>query len=235
MSEGMPVESAVILGALAGAVVVASSAAWWFWRRARVRDGDHLAISRGDHLVKPRGSGSKTETDRLRADGLRAGAGPVPGPTSGSIQDAAGAPQFIRFDEASLDRIERAFERLVAQGILTVEPTTEEALVLARVPAHVGPVFRTLARRYRSIGFPEVGVRIVLHDGEVADDALGGWRLRADPEELDIRLPPPGGWSDASGTDVIVDATWSPQSGSEVAQHSTMLHFIVRAAVGDRI
>lgn len=222
MSEGIPAESAVILAALAGAVVVASFAAWWFWRRARTQERDSPDISRGEPLGNPRDSGLKTRLDEGRTP-------------EGSVADASDAPQFIRFDEAPLDLVEQAFERLVAQGVLSVERTTEEALVLARVPAHVGPVFRTLARRYRSIEFPEVGVRIVLHDGEIADDVLGGWRLRAEPEELDIRLPPPGGWPDAPGGDVIIDATWSPQSGSEVAQHSTMLHFIVRAAVGDRI
>ncbi|MCE2883717.1 MAG: hypothetical protein LW806_02290 [Planctomycetaceae bacterium] len=221
MSDGIPAESAVVLGALAGAVVVASCAAWWFWRRAHTQDAAPHASSRGEDLADPRN----------RRDAALSGDGREPP----SAPDASEVPQFIRFDEPALDRVEQAFEKLLAQGVLAAEPTTEEALVLARVPAHVGPVFRALARRYRSVVFQEVGVRIVLHDGEIADDALGGWRLRAEPEELDIRLPPPGGWADAPGGDVIVDATWSPQAGSEVAQHSTMLHFLVRAAVGDRI
>lgn len=224
MSDGIPAESKLVLAVLAGAALVASGAAWRFWRRVRSSGGEQTSMTRVEALSEARRPFAGTDARNLvtRAHGS-------------ADTDASEAVPFMRFDEAPLDRVEQAFERLVAQGVLSVERTTEEALFLARVPAHVGPVFRTLARRYRSIEFPEVGVRIVLHDGEIADDVLGGWRLRAEPEELDIRLPPPGGWPDAPGGDVIIDATWSPQSGSEVAQHSTMLHFIVRAAVGDRI
>ncbi|MFM7260619.1 MAG: hypothetical protein ACKO3W_08450 [bacterium] len=152
-----------------------------------------------------------------------------------SAENRTEFPVFIRFDEPALDRVEQAFVRLVASGVLVCELATEESRVLARIPAHAGPVFRSLARRYRSIAFPEVGVRVVLHDGDVGDDALGGWRLRAEPDELDIRLPPPEGWPGSRSGDEIVDATWSPHDGSEAAQHSTILHFIVRAAVGNRI
>ena len=34
--------------------------------------------------------------------------------------------------------------------------------------------------------------------------------------------------------DMILDATWSPQSQHEVVLHSTILHFLVRAVAGDR-
>lgn len=222
MSTGIPTSSFAILGALAGATVVSSYAAWWFWRRARNSAQKESTMLRRD-----------AQAD-ARSPALKAASCGAQGSAS-TDSNASPAPQFIRFDEATLDRVEQTFERLVAQGVLTAERTTEEALVLARVPAHAGPVFRSLAQRYRSVGLPEVGVCIMLHDGEIADDALGGWRLRAEPEELDIRISPSAGWPDAPGGDVIVDATWSPRSGSEVAQHSTILHFLVRAAVGDRL
>jgi len=139
------------------------------------------------------------------------------------------------FDEPPLEDVRRAFEILLARGSIVGERAPVESLALARVPEHAGPIFRSLAKQYAALHLPEVDVTILLHDGTAPDDAIGGWRLPAEPSEIDIRLPPPGGWPDAPGGDVIIDATWSPQSGSEVAQHSTMLHFIVRAAVGDRI
>jgi hypothetical protein len=123
-----------------------------------------------------------------------------------------------------------------------IEDATAEDRARARIPAHAGPVFRTLAGRYRAIELSEVGVKFVLHDGAVADDSLGGWRIRAEPDEVDVRLAPQSGLdihtlhasADKSTGDVILDATWSPRTSIAVARHSTFLHFIVRAALGDR-
>jgi hypothetical protein len=75
----------------------------------------------------------------------------------------------------------------------------------------------------------------VLHRGAIADDAIGGWRLAAEPEEIDIRLAPSDGPVANADGEVVLDATWSPRASAEVARHSTILHFLVRAAVGDRI
>lgn len=154
-----------------------------------------------------------------------------------------GAPQetgsievhFASFDERPLGDVERSFETLLARGILRGEPSSAEALMTAQIPAYTGPVFRALARRFRSVSLPEVEVTIVLHQGQITDDAIGGWRLAAEPEEMDIRLALPNGLASNADGDVILDATWSPRASAEVARHSTILHFLVRAAVGDRI
>lgn len=141
---------------------------------------------------------------------------------------------FASFDERPLAEVERAFDELLLRGIFAVEPATPESLVTAQVPAHAGPVFRALARRFRSVRLPEVDVTITLHRGEIAEDAIGGWRFAAEPEEIDIRLAPPAGAVANESGDVIFDATWSPRASAEVARHSSILHFLVRAAVGDR-
>lgn len=147
---------------------------------------------------------------------------------------AAAEVHFATFDERPLADVERAFDELLLRGIFAVEPATPESLVTAQVPAHAGPVFRALARRFRSVRLPEVDVTITLHRGEIAEDAIGGWRFRAEPEEIDIRLAPPSGPVANESGDVVFDATWSPRASAEVARHSTILHFLVRAAVGDR-
>jgi hypothetical protein len=134
-----------------------------------------------------------------------------------------------------LTDVERAFEKLLEKGVLTGEPATAESLAAARIPAHAGGVFRALARRFRAVRLPEVDVTIFLHEGAVADDAIGGWRLHAEPEEIDIRLASSDGPVPNPDGDVILDATWSPRASAEVARHSSLLHFLVRAAVGDRI
>lgn len=141
---------------------------------------------------------------------------------------------FATFDERPLADVERAFDELLLRGIFAVEPATPESLVTAQVPAHAGPVFRALARRFRSVRLREVDVTITLHRGEIAEDAIGGWRFTAEPEEIDIRLAPPSGPVANESGDVIFDATWSPRASAEVARHSSILHFLVRAAVGDR-
>ena len=143
-------------------------------------------------------------------------------------------PPFATFDEAPILDVERALERLIADGTIAVEVASIDDLAQARIPQHAGPQFRALARRFRSIRLAEVDVAFHLHEGSIADDALGGWRLRAEPPEIDVRLAPMNGSVANSTGDVIVDATWSPRATHEVAQHSTFVHFIVRAAVGDR-
>jgi hypothetical protein len=155
---------------------------------------------------------------------------------------AEGEAEFATFDERPIEDVERTFAEVVAKGMIRTEAATAEDRARARIPAHAGPVFRTLAGRYRAIELSEVGVKFVLHDGAVADDSLGGWRIRAEPDEVDVRLAPQSGLdihtlhasADKSTGDVILDATWSPRTSIAVARHSTFLHFIVRAALGDR-
>lgn len=139
------------------------------------------------------------------------------------------------FDEPTLAEVERAFEILLARGSIVGERSTTESLAAARVPEHAGPVFRALAKRFITLHLPEVDVRISLHRGVAPDDAIGGWRLAADPEEIDIRLAPPAGQVSNPDGEMILDATWSPRASAEVAAHSTMLHFLVRAVCGDRL
>jgi hypothetical protein len=155
-------------------------------------------------------------------------------PEPGTAEPANTEVHFASFDERPLAEVERAFDELLLRGIFAVEPATPESLVTAQVPAHAGPVFRALARRFRSVRLPEVDVTITLHRGEIAEDAIGGWRFTAEPEEIDIRLAPPSGPVANESGDVIFDATWSPRASAEVARHSSILHFLVRAAVGDR-
>ena len=142
-----------------------------------------------------------------------------------------GAPTY---DERPLEDCERTLEALIARGTLVAEPATAEDRARARIPAHSGPVFRRLAGWYRSIRLAEVDVTVELHDGAVADDALGGWRLAASPEEIDVRLAAQGDAPPNPTGDLVLDATWSPRSDEEVVVHSSIVHFIVRAAVGDR-
>lgn len=143
-----------------------------------------------------------------------------------------------RFDERALEDVERSFEKLVADGTLKVERASAEDRAKARIPAHAGAVFRTLAGQYRVIELGQVGVAFFLHEGSIADDDIGGWRLRVEPFEIDVRLAPQGGThvdaiDNASG-DVILDTTWSPKATHEVVRHSTLLHFLVRSALGDK-
>lgn len=142
-----------------------------------------------------------------------------------------GSPSYR---EQPLESCERTLETLIARGTLVVEPATAEDRARAQIPAHSGPVFRRLAGRYRSVRLAEVDITVQLHGGAVADDALGGWRLAASPDEIDVRLAPQGDALPNPTGDLILDATWSPRSSHEVAVHSTIVHFLVRAAVGDR-
>lgn len=134
------------------------------------------------------------------------------------------------FDERPLDEVERKLERLIASGRVGVTAASTDDLARARVPAHAGPAFLRCARAYRSLRLIEAEVEIVLHDGEAVDDDLGGWRLRSEPEFIDIRLAASGVGNESG--DVILDASWSPR-GEEVCVHSSFAHFVVRAVVGD--
>jgi hypothetical protein len=132
------------------------------------------------------------------------------------------------FAERPLEDTQRTFEALIAKGLVIATRTTADDLARARLPAHTGPTFAALARAYRTLRLRDSDVTFQLHDGAPADDALGGWRLCAEPEEVDVRIATRGVVSD----DVVVDATWSPRH-DDVAVHSTFVHFIVRSTVGD--
>ena len=139
--------------------------------------------------------------------------------------------EFESYPERPLAEVERLLEELIARGEIVAERATAEDLARAQVPASAGAAFMSLARRFRSITLAAAEVRIDLHRGEVADDELGGWRLGVDPAEIDLRLAlPPAG---EPTTDLFYDATWSPRGSGGVVRHSTAVHFIVRAAVGD--
>jgi hypothetical protein len=139
------------------------------------------------------------------------------------------------FDEPPIEDVRRAFEILLARGSIVGERASVESLASARVPDHAGPIFRSLAKQFAALRLPEVDVTILLHDGTAPDDAIGGWRLAAEPSEIDIRLAPPTGQISNPDGEVILDATWSPRASAEVAAHSTILHFVVRAVCGDRL
>ena len=148
--------------------------------------------------------------------------------------DVASIGYSPSFSERPIEEVERSLERLIVEGRIRVEAATAEDRAKARIPAYAGPVFRALARRYRVVTLVDADVAIHLHEGTPAEDALGGWRLAAAPDEIDIRLAP-FSESDGPGTgDCVLDATWSPRSGTEVAVHSTIVHLLVRAVLGDK-
>ena len=166
---------------------------------------------RGDFLFRDRG---RRCTERPR--------GPRKGPT---LEPTEMEPTY---DERPLADIKRRFEQLVARGELEVVPATADDLRRARIPAHAGSVFVSTARAYRSVRLNVADVVFHLHEGGEVEAEPGGWRLRAEPEEIDLRIATRGVPED----DWVVDATWTPH-GDEPAVHSTILHFLVRAAVGD--
>lgn len=147
------------------------------------------------------------------------------------MRDDEPAIEFESYPERSLAEAEAAFERLLARGDIVGETATTDDLARARVPASAGPVFLSLARRFRAVTLAVAEVRIGLHEGDEADDALGGWRLRTEPPEIDLRLGAPD--AGERFTDVLHDATWSPHGSGAVVRHSTVVHFLVRAAAGD--
>jgi len=134
----------------------------------------------------------------------------------------------LTFDEAPLIDAERAFERLLARGAIRSIPATIEDLRRARVPQDAGESFLRVARVHRELLLPEVEVRIMLHQGAAQQDLFGGWRLKTEPEEVDLRLAACG------RPDWIIDATGA-LGEEDLAVHSTFIHFIVRAVLGDRL
>jgi peptidoglycan/xylan/chitin deacetylase (PgdA/CDA1 family) len=146
-------------------------------------------------------------------------------------QQDGGGLEFESFPERPLDDAERSLERLLARGELVVEAASADDLKRARVPASAGPVYLALARRYRAVTLAVAEVRIDLHAGTLAEDELGGWRLQTEPDDIDLRLAAPKGGELA--TDLVYDATWSPHGSGAVVRHSTIVHFLVRAAAGD--
>lgn len=142
-------------------------------------------------------------------------------------------PNEPTFSERPIADIERMFETLLARGRIIGTRAAAEDRARARLPAHAGPVFRKLAGTYQSLRLVDADVTINLHAGSIMEDALGGWRLDAIPDEIDIRLAPQGAEvSNASG-DVVFDAMRGTRSTREIVLHSTLLHCIVRAVVGD--
>jgi hypothetical protein len=132
------------------------------------------------------------------------------------------------FDEPDLLTVERAFERLVASGELVVVPATADELTRTVLPQGA-TVFGRWARRFRSVRLEVAEITFLLHGLAPIDGGLGRWKLETDSPELEIEI----GAADAP--DMVFDLTWSPKSGDEVVVHSTFLHFIVRAAVGNAV
>lgn len=163
----------------------------------------------------------------------------------GATRDAAEAvPEqlyFTRFDEAPIAEVERAFERLVADGRIRIESPVQRSAAVGvegvdgPIPAHVGPIYRRLFARARMVELVEAQVAIELDRCMAAADPIGGWRLAASPEEIDLRLAPRSGVQDNDSGDVVLDATWSPRGSGEIVVHSTILHFLVRSVVGDSL
>lgn len=133
------------------------------------------------------------------------------------------------FPERELAVVERAFERLLASGDIAAEPATADDLRIASLPVDA-PEYLRLARRFRAIRLVLAEITFDLHRGRPieGDDGPGVWSIASDSPELDIRL------GHADRPDAVLDLTWSPKAEAEVIFHSTILHFIVRSAAGDR-
>jgi len=135
----------------------------------------------------------------------------------------------LTFVEPPGIEVSRALDRLLLTGEVASEAATAADLARARVPDTAGPHFLQLAKAHRALVLRDVDVRILLHDGSAAEDALGGWRLRTEPEEIDLRIcvcPNP---------DWVVDATRGPWTADDPAVHSSFSHFLVRAVRGERL
>lgn len=143
--------------------------------------------------------------------------------------DSRIVPVGPSFEERPLADVERSFERLVAEGLIEVERAPVDGRAAHAVPPNAGPSLRRLLKEHGSIRLVEADLRLDLRALQLCDDTIGGWRIGASDEAVDIRVGvgPTG--------DEVLDATWSPTRGGEVMRHSTIMHFIVRAAVGDRI
>jgi hypothetical protein len=142
---------------------------------------------------------------------------------------------YANFDEPTLAEVERAFELLIAQGRIRLETGPSANAGSRPLPNHLGGVYRRLLAQARRVELVEVQVSIALDACAEADDPIGGWRLEASPEEIDIRIAAPAGAVANPDGDAILDATWSPRGSGEIVVHSTILHFLVRSVVGDRL
>jgi hypothetical protein len=134
------------------------------------------------------------------------------------------------YPERSLEAVQAAFAQLVQDGRIRVTPAEGAS---GEVPAWWGPVARDLAGRFTQITLVEVEIEFSLSRWASCDDELGGWRIDAQPEELDVRLIEGAAVGAGAPGDAVFDATWTPR-GDEVALHSTLLHFLVRSTVGNR-
>jgi hypothetical protein len=139
-------------------------------------------------------------------------------------------PPEPTYPERSLADVTQVLEGLLARNLVVAHFSTTDDLAKARIPHRAGPAFLALARAYRCLRLRDADVSFHLHEGVAVDDEIGGWRLRADPPEIDVRIATLG----IDADDTVVDATWSPH-GDEVVVHSTFTHFIVRAAVGNGV
>ncbi|MFM7051694.1 MAG: hypothetical protein ACKOYN_06130 [Planctomycetota bacterium] len=133
------------------------------------------------------------------------------------------------YDERPRAEVERSFEDLLVRGVLVGTRAEGRG---GSLPEGAGPVLQALARRFGSLTLTEVEITISLSQGAAAEDELGGWRLAASPAEIDVRIMPGVAVGAGAPGDAVVDATWSP-SGDDVVVHSTIVHFLVRSAVGD--
>lgn len=137
------------------------------------------------------------------------------------------------YPEQPLEHVLKVFDSLVQDGTLAVERAAVGASGPPIHAMHAGPAFVALAARYRRIRLVECDIAFDLHAISLCEDELGGWRISSDPEEIDVRLLPslPVG-GEATG-DAILDATEAPGI-DDVAIHSTIVHFLVRAAIGNQ-
>lgn len=134
------------------------------------------------------------------------------------------------YPERSLEAVQAAFAQLVEDGRIRVTPAEAAA---GELPAWLGPVVRDLAARFGQITLVEAEIDFSLTRWTSCDDELGGWRIDAQPEELDVRLVEGVAVGTGAPGDAVFDATWTPR-GDEVALHSTLLHFLVRSTLGNR-
>jgi len=132
--------------------------------------------------------------------------------------------------ERDLADVARTFERLIVNGEISCVPATVEGVRTASLPAGAEQ-FRRLAVRFKSVTL--VVAEITFHLDRCVpiegDQHLGAWTVGTDSPELDIRI------GHAQSPEMVFDLSWSPKSGAEAVMHSTFLHFIVRAAVGDAV
>ena len=155
------------------------------------------------------------------------------------------------FDEPDLVAVQRVFDRLLASGEIVAEPNSAEECAGGPTLGSAAREFHRLSRRYSSVRLVLAEITFHLHRCEPVEPraepplgtrGLGDWRLGSDAPELDVRIGHP------EAPDMVFDHTWSPKSSrspmaidgissspgvDDVVVHSTLLHFIVRAAAGN--